>query len=107
MMLKDKTLKPCVGLINCMFTAKVFHNLDDILDLPNSLITECGYHSLPIESMGLIFKRLHMLGVSALHYSTRSWNLEGFWTVASAHVLHLPTIMCPSIFIVSVQNFGS
>jgi len=37
-----------------------------------------------------------MLGVSALHYSTRSW--KGFWTLASAHVLDLTThYSCPSI----------
>jgi len=48
-----------------------------------------------------------MLGVSALHYSTGSQNSEGFGTVVSAHVLCPPTIMHPSIFIVSIQKFGS
>ena len=48
-----------------------------------------------------------VLGVSALHYSTGSWNLEGVQTVGSAHALHQPTIMCPSISIVSIQKFGS
>jgi len=47
-----------------------------------------------------------LLRVSALHYSTRSWISEGFWTVASAHVLCLPTIVCLSISIISVQEFG-
>ena len=46
-----------------------------------------------------------LLGVSALHYST-GWSSKGFQTVASAHALHLPTIMCLSISIVSVQKFG-
>ena len=37
-----------------------------------------------------------VLGVSALHYSTGNW--EVFWTLASAHALHLTTYyLCPSI----------
>jgi len=48
-----------------------------------------------------------VLRVSALHYSTGSWNSEGVQTVASAHVLHQPTIACPSISIISVHKFGS
>ena len=46
----------------------------------------------------------NMLRVSALHYSTRSWNLEGVQTVASAHVLHQPTIVHLSISIISIQS---
>src|SRR5882724_10645090 len=46
-----------------------------------------------------------VLGVSALHYSTGSQNSEGVWTVASACVLHQPTIMHLSISIVSVWKF--
>jgi len=38
-----------------------------------------------------------LLWVSALHYSAGSWVSEGFWTVASAHVLCQPTIAGPSI----------
>jgi len=48
-----------------------------------------------------------VLRVSTLDYSTGSQNLEGFWTVASAHALHLPTITCPSISIAGIQKFGS
>ena len=46
-----------------------------------------------------------LLGVSALHYSTRSWNLEGVWMVASAHALCQPTIVHPSISIISIWKF--
>ena len=35
--------------------------------------------------------------MSALHYLAGSWVLEGYWTVASAHVLCQPTIVGPSI----------
>ena len=48
-----------------------------------------------------------LLRVSALHYSTRSQVLEGFWTVASAHALHQPTIAGLSISIVSIHKFGT
>jgi len=43
--------------------------------------------------------------VSALHYSAGSWELEGFWTVASARVLCQPTIAGPSISIINVHKF--
>ena len=46
-----------------------------------------------------------LLGVSALHYSTGSLNLEGVQTMASAHALHQPTITHLSISIVSVWKF--
>jgi len=48
-----------------------------------------------------------LLRVSALHYSARSRELEGFWTVASARVLHQPTIVGPSISIINVHKFGT
>ena len=48
-----------------------------------------------------------LLGVSALHYSTGRWVSEGFWTVASTHALHQPSIMHLGISIVSVWKFGS
>src|SRR5882724_10256563 len=48
----------------------------------------------------------HLLGVSALHYSTRSQDSEGVWTMASACVLCQPTIVCLSISIISIQEFG-
>jgi len=44
---------------------------------------------------------LIVLGVSALHYSTRSQNLEGVQTVASAHALHNPLSHGLSISIAS------
>ena len=46
-----------------------------------------------------------MLQVSALHYSAGSRVLEGFQTVDSAHVLHLPTISGLSISLVSIHKF--
>ena len=49
---------------------------------------------------------LSMLQVSALHYLTRSQESEGFQRVASAHVLHQPTIVGPSISIINVHKFG-
>src|SRR5882724_6406761 len=48
-----------------------------------------------------------MLQVSALHYSAGSQVSEGFWTVASAHALHQPTIAGPSISIINVHKFGT
>ena len=48
-----------------------------------------------------------MLRVSALHYSTGSWDLEGVQTVASAQVLHQPTIAGLSNSLISVLKFGS
>ena len=39
----------------------------------------------------------HVLQVSALHYSARSWVSKGFQRVASAHALHQPTIAVLSI----------
>jgi len=49
----------------------------------------------------------HCYWVSALHYSTGSWDLEGVWTVASVHVLHQPTMVHPSISIISVWKLWS
>src|SRR5882724_1996324 len=46
-----------------------------------------------------------LLQVSALHYFIGSWVLEGFWTVASAHALHQPTIAGLSISIISIHKF--
>src|SRR5882724_1265357 len=43
----------------------------------------------------------YVLGVSALHYSTGSQDSGEVWTVALAHVLHQPTIMCLGISIVN------
>jgi len=40
-----------------------------------------------------------LLGVSALHYLTGSPEIGGVWMWASACVLHLPSIICPSISI--------
>jgi len=48
-----------------------------------------------------------LLQVSALHYLAGSWVLEGIRTVASACALHQPTIVGPSISIVSVHKFGT
>src|SRR5882724_4331612 len=48
-----------MGLITCRFTSEELHILTDALDLPNPLITECGYHAPAIEAMGLICARLH------------------------------------------------
>jgi len=39
-----------------------------------------------------------VLGVSVLHYSTRSWDFEGIQTAASAHALHQPTIVASKYF---------
>ena len=50
---------------------------------------------------------LILLGVSALHYSTRSQDSEGVQTAASAHVLHQLTVVHLGISILSVWNFGS
>ena len=46
-----------------------------------------------------------VLRVSALHYSAGSWELEGFRTVASAHALHQPTIVGPSISRIVIHKF--
>ena len=48
-----------------------------------------------------------MLWVSALHYSARDQVLEGFQTVASAHVLRQPTIAGPSISRIVIHQFGT
>src|SRR5882672_9994464 len=48
-------------LINCRFISEELHILADALDLPNPLITECGYNAPPIEAMGLICAQLHSL----------------------------------------------
>jgi len=46
-----------------------------------------------------------LLRVSALHYLAGDRVMEGFWTVASAHALHQPTIAGPSISRIAVHKF--
>ena len=48
-----------------------------------------------------------LLWVSALYYSTGRQEFGGVSDRASAHALHLPTIICPSISKVSNQKFRS
>ena len=48
-----------------------------------------------------------LLGISALHYSTGSWDSEGVWTVASACALCQPTIAHLGISIISIWKSGN
>ena len=48
-----------------------------------------------------------LLQVSALHYSARDQVTKGFQTVASAHALHQPTIVGPSISRIVIHKFGT
>src|SRR5882724_9482515 len=72
-----------MGLITCRFTSEELHILTDALDLPNPLITECGYHAPAIEAMGLICAKLH--------------SPEDQWSLSTKYV-------CPQSVISEIMN---
>ena len=88
------------GLVNRSTCHRAFRAIDEGSRLVfDGLMDEMKAHInvLSLHMVLSILGQCYMLQVSALHYLARSQVLEGFQTVASACVLHQPTIAGPSI----------
>ena len=93
------------------------HSLNSWIDRSDTHIRLDNLHDLGVILCSVMMSLGHaphwlfnsdiLLQVNAVHYSARDWVMEGFQTVASARVLHQPTIAGLSISRIVIHKFGT